>query len=52
MGLKGMIPVKWKRKLREILLAIKIRHISGPKQVRLKDNEAAVTCIVKNYVSK
>jgi hypothetical protein len=37
-----------KSALQSIFVTSSIKHVHGVKQVRLKDNEAAVTCLVKN----
>src|SRR5713101_7839389 len=45
---RGAVPEKWKRGLREHILRLRINHIFGPRYVALAKNEAAVTCVVKN----
>ena len=37
-----------KRTCREFQITLRIRHLFGVKKVHLADNEAAVTCVVKN----
>lgn len=45
---KTVVPKNWSRSLRERLIRFRINHIFGPRCVTLADNEAAVTCVVKN----
>jgi hypothetical protein len=45
---RGAVPEKWKRGLRQHILRFRINHIFGPRDVALARNEAAVTCVVKN----
>jgi hypothetical protein len=45
---KTIVPEKWKRGLRERLFPLRVNHVFGPRQVTLADNEAAVTCVIKN----
>jgi len=45
---KAVVPHNWSRSLRECLIRFRINHLFGPKSVTLEDNEAAVTCVVKN----
>ena len=45
---KGMVPERWKRGLRECFSRLRINHVFGPRHVPLANNEAAVTCVVKN----
>jgi len=47
-SLTALVPKHWKRRIRERLLPLRFRHISGPKHVVLADDEAAVTCVLKN----
>ena len=47
-SLTALVPKHWKRRIRERLLPFRFRHISGPKRVVLADDEAAVTCVLKN----
>lgn len=45
---KSVVPMKWKRALRERLCALRINHVFGPRRVALAQNGAAVTCVLKN----
>jgi|CXWL01.1.fsa_nt_gi hypothetical protein len=45
---KAIVPDNWKRGLRERFLPLRVNHVFGPRQVSLANNEAAVTCVVKN----
>lgn len=45
---KAIVPEKWKRGLRESFLSLRVHHVFGPRQVTLANNEAAVTCVLKN----
>lgn len=46
--LKRVLPQNFRRRLREFLVAYDVKHLSGPKRLNLADNEAIVTCVVKN----
>jgi hypothetical protein len=46
--IKRTLPSDWSRSLRELLLPFRVQHLSGPKQIQLAPNEAAVTCLLKN----
>jgi hypothetical protein len=46
--LKKALPLKMRRWLREILVRLQVHHVSGSRRVDLADDEAAVTCVVKN----
>lgn len=37
-----------RRAVRERLVSLSVTHLHGPKRVRLNQNEAAVTCVVRN----
>jgi hypothetical protein len=43
-----LIPAAWRRSLREKLVAASVRHIHGPKALELGNDEAVVTCVMKN----
>lgn len=45
---KMLLPVKWRRKLRERTVSMSVKQLHGPKKIKLSSNEAAVTCLVKN----
>lgn len=45
---KLLVPPAWRRRAREQLVAMQVKHVAGPKRIRLSKNEAAVTCVVKN----
>ena len=45
---KDMVPRKWKRVLRERFLPLYVKHLFGPRQIALADDEAAVTCVLRN----
>lgn len=45
---KFLLPQNWKRKAREYLVSIKVKHLFGPPNIILAPNEAAVTCVLKN----
>lgn len=46
--LKSLVPRRWRGKMREQLVSMDITHLHGPKNLRLANNEAVVTCVVKN----
>ena len=46
--LRALAPPRARRYLRDRFAAFNVRHIAGPKRVRLAPDEAAVTCLVKN----
>ena len=46
--LKYMLPPKWRLALNERIVSFSTRHHFGSKAVQLPNNEAAVTCLVKN----
>src|SRR5437588_5791323 len=46
--LKGLLPAKWRRKIREKIVPLTVTHVYGPQTVHLASNEAAVTCVIKN----
>lgn len=46
--LKFLLPPRWRRKLRELVVPMYVTHNCGPKTIRLSSNEAVVTCMVKN----
>lgn len=43
-----IIPDKFKRKIEELTVYFFTRHIWGEKSIRLSEDEAVVTCVVKN----
>lgn len=45
---KSIVPEKMKRGVREALLPLRISHVFGPRRLALADNEAVVTCVLKN----
>ena len=45
---KSTIPQTWKRAVRKCRVSLDVKHLHGPKDVRLADDEAAVTCVLKN----
>ena len=46
--LKLLVPLNWRRKVREKFVSMKVAHLYGPKKLRLAANEAIVTCVVRN----
>ncbi|MCI0562674.1 MAG: glycosyltransferase family 2 protein [Nitrososphaera sp.] len=46
--LKLLLPTKWKHKIREQIVSLHVTHLCGPKTIQLSNNEAIVTCVVKN----
>jgi hypothetical protein len=46
--LKLLLPPRWRLKIREQVVSMSVRHLYGPKRIRLSSNEAVVTCLVKN----
>jgi len=46
--LKNLLPPKWRQILRERLVSLSVRPVYGPTTVQLANNEAVVTCVVKN----
>ena len=45
---KRALPPSWRVRIRELLLALDVAHLCGPKVINLSRNEAAVACVVKN----
>jgi Glycosyl transferase family 2 len=45
---KQLLPSKWRRKFRECIISMNVKHVHGPRKIRLGANEAVVTCIVRN----
>ena len=43
-----ILPLRWRRKLREHAVALSVQHLHRPKSVHLAPDEAVVTCVVKN----
>lgn len=43
-----MMPPKVREKLRERFVAMNVTHLHGPRAVRLSQDEAVVTCVLKN----
>jgi Glycosyl transferase family 2 len=46
--LKLLMPEKWRRKLREHIVSMSATHLHGLERIQLSDEEAIVTCLVKN----
>jgi Glycosyl transferase family 2 len=46
--LKFLLPPTFRSNIRKGIVSISVKHIYGPKKIKLSANEAAVTCIVKN----
>jgi hypothetical protein len=46
--LKVLLPPLWRRKMREHVVSMSVTHLYGPKRIQLSNNEAVVTCLVKN----
>jgi len=46
--LKSIVPPALPEALNYTRAYLSLRHLSGPKTIRLADNEAAVTCLVRN----
>jgi hypothetical protein len=46
--LNSVIPSKAKESLREQVVSMNVRHLRGPRTVELSNNEAAVTCVLRN----
>ena len=46
--LKSILSERFRRTLREKYVALSVRHVHGPKRLRLSATEAVVTCVVKN----
>ena len=47
-AIRGLLPDQIRRTLRDLETGFGVRHISGSRVVRLDDDQAAVTCLVKN----
>ena len=47
-GVKALLPKQYRRRVREQLIGLRVKHVSGVKRLQLADNEAIVTCVVKN----
>src|SRR5260370_20795818 len=45
---KQLVPLKWRRKLRELMVPMNVVNLHGLKKIRLQPNEAIVTCVVRN----
>jgi hypothetical protein len=46
--LRSLLPYAWRRYLRDRLVRFQVKHICGPSSVDLADDEAVVSCVVKN----
>jgi glycosyltransferase involved in cell wall biosynthesis len=46
--IKSLLPLTWRRKLREQAVRFSVEHLHGPRNITLPNDEAAVTCVVKN----
>jgi Glycosyl transferase family 2 len=46
--LKNLLPPIWRRTIRERIVSMNVHLLHGPAAVRLANNEAVVTCVVKN----
>ena len=46
--MKLLLPLSWRRKVREKFVLTQVTHLYGPRKLRLAANEAIVTCVVRN----
>jgi glycosyltransferase involved in cell wall biosynthesis len=45
---KFLVPFRWRRKIHEQFVSMRVHHLNGLKRIRLAPNEAIVTCVVRN----
>ena len=47
-SVRSRLPTKWKRTLQYVRVKHHMKHVHGPAKLELGDDEAVVTCLVKN----